>query len=104
MEKPSADGPHPGAAGRELRQSRPAGEAPLILSELDYALVFDHEDGPAQPVLTAGLVRETCPHCPGEHLRLVLRQDTVRLAHLFCETCRTCYDAHYLNARCALTI
>lgn len=100
MEKATPHGP----AGRELRRAPHGGDAPLILSELEYALVFDQQGGPSAPVLSSGLVRETCPHCPGEHLKLVLRQETVRLAHLFCENCRTCYDAHYLNGRCALTI
>ncbi|HEU4851706.1 MAG TPA: hypothetical protein VFT37_06080 [Telluria sp.] len=103
MEKAPGSGPHPGPGGRELRRGLIDGEAPLVLSELEYALVFD-EGAQTEPVLSAGLVRETCPHCPGEHLKLVLRQESVRLAHLFCEKCRTCYDARYLNGRCALTI
>jgi hypothetical protein len=33
-----------------------------------------------------------------------LRQQCVRLAHLFCAECHSCFDAHYPNGESALTI
>jgi hypothetical protein len=33
-----------------------------------------------------------------------LRQRAVRLAHLFCAECESCFDAHYPNGMSALTI
>ena len=78
----------------------------LVLSELDAALVYDHIDPPNGLVelITFGAVRETCPCCEDPHLKLVLRQRSVRLAHLLCSQCHRCYDAHYLSGRSALTI
>jgi hypothetical protein len=37
-------------------------------------------------------------------LKLVLRQSAVRIAHLFCPDCASCFDAHYPNGTPALTI
>jgi hypothetical protein len=34
----------------------------------------------------------------------VLRQDSVRVAHLFCADCESCFDAHYRDGAPALTI
>lgn len=78
----------------------------LVLSELDPDTVIDHLDSPEQAVelITFGTVRETCPKCRTNHLRLVLRQRRVRFAHLFCNQCLGCYDAHYPNGAAALTI
>ncbi len=78
----------------------------LLLTELDPDAVIDHLDSPSEPVelITFGAVRETCPRCAGTHLKLVLRQRRVRLAHLFCDQCLSCYDAHYGNGGSALTI
>ena len=77
----------------------------LILSELDPDRVIDHLE-PADKVelITFGIVRETCPNCAGGQLKLVLRQRRVRLAHLFCSGCHSCFDAHYSNGAPALTI
>lgn len=78
----------------------------LVLNELDPDTVIDHldtEDG-AIDLITFGTVRETCPKCRQPHLKLVLRQRRVRLAHLFCSECLSCYDAHYANGASALTI
>jgi hypothetical protein len=33
-----------------------------------------------------------------------LRQQAVRVAHLFCAECESCFDAHYPNGTPALTI
>lgn len=77
----------------------------LILSELNPRAVVDHFDDGAPPsVVTFGKVREVCPKCADRHLTLVLRQATVRVAHLFCADCESCFDAHYPNGAPALTI
>jgi hypothetical protein len=78
----------------------------LILSELNPRMVIDHLDDEDQPlhVLSFGSVRETCPKCRQHHLKLVLRQRSVRVAHLFCADCESCFDAHYPNGTHALEI
>jgi hypothetical protein len=78
----------------------------LVLSELNPRVVIDHLDDEVQPlhVLTFGSVREICPKCRTQQLKLVLRQQTVRIAHLFCADCESCFDAHYPNGTPALTI
>lgn len=78
----------------------------LILSELDPDKVIDHlePEEPAIDLITFGTTRETCPKCRQSHLKLVLRQRRVRLAHLFCSDCLSCFDAHYTNGACALTV
>lgn len=78
----------------------------LVLSELNPRAVVDHLDGEGIPLnlLTFGNVREVCPKCRHQHLKLVLRQATVRIAHLFCADCESCFDAHYPNGAPALTI
>jgi hypothetical protein len=93
--------PHP-AEGR--RQHRP--EDTLILTELNPAAVVDHLDGENVPVFmtTVGNMRESCPKCQHTHLKLVLRQDCVRVEHLFCPACASCFDAHYADGVSALTI
>jgi hypothetical protein len=77
----------------------------LILSELNPRAVVDHADDVApMNLITFGNVREVCPKCTRRHLKLVLRQATVRVAHLFCADCESCFDAHYPNGSPALTI
>ena len=81
-------------------------DASLVLQPVDPAHAIDHHqlatgDG---AILTFGTVRETCPRCQNVHLHLVLRQENVRMAHLFCPVCSSCYDAHYPNGAAALTI
>jgi len=78
----------------------------LVLTELNPRTVIDHLDDEDEPlhVLSFGSVREICPKCRTQHLKLVLRQRTVRLAHLFCAECESCFDAHYPNGTSALTI
>ncbi|MEJ7806629.1 MAG: hypothetical protein WKG03_12020 [Telluria sp.] len=77
----------------------------LVLSELDPESVLDHlEPDDKIELITFGTVRETCPQCPQTHLKLVLRQRRVRVAHLFCASCLCCYDAHYVNGASALSI
>lgn len=88
------------------RRRDPSDDDALMLTELDPDAVIDHLDSPSEPVelITFGTVRETCPRCAGTHLKLVLRQRRVRLAHLFCDQCLSCYDAHYAHGGSALTI
>lgn len=78
----------------------------LVLSELNPRTVVDHLEGEGIPLnlLTFGNIREACPKCKQHHLKLVLRQATVRVAHLFCADCESCFDAHYPNGAPALTI
>ncbi|MGI4845879.1 MAG: hypothetical protein ACRYF7_21515 [Janthinobacterium lividum] len=78
----------------------------LVLSELNPLAVIDQLDGDSAPLnlLTFGNVREICPKCQHTHLKLVLRQNSVRMAHLFCADCESCFDAHYTNGVPALTI
>ena len=80
--------------------------APLILTELNPRLVIDTCDGEDHPVdlITFGTVREMCPKCRQGGLKLVLRQSSVRIAHLFCADCASCYDATYPDGEPALTI
>ncbi len=77
----------------------------LVLSDLDPDSVIDHCEPEDQiELITFGTVRETCPRCEQSHLKLVLRQRRVRVAHLFCASCLCCFDAHYVNGAPALTI
>ncbi|MFC4931979.1 hypothetical protein [Massilia sp. GCM10023247] len=78
----------------------------LVLCELNPLVVVDHLDGEEVPLtlLTFGSVREVCPKCQHTHLKLVLRQTSVRMAHLFCADCESCFDARYPDGAPALTI
>jgi hypothetical protein len=78
----------------------------LVLSELNPRAVVDEIDRDSVPLnlLTFGSVREVCPKCRQAHLKLVLRQASVRVAHLFCADCASCFDAHYADGAPALTI
>ncbi|MBC7859293.1 MAG: hypothetical protein H7Z39_11060 [Burkholderiaceae bacterium] len=72
----------------------------LVLVQLDPTEVVDgvplEDDGYlADDFMIQGEMRETCPACPTEHLQMVLRQDNVKRAHLFCQRCTRCYDASY---------
>lgn len=49
-------------------------------------------------------VREACPKCQHTQLKLVLREAAVRIAHLFCVHCESCFDARYPGGAPALTI
>lgn len=57
----------------------------------------------AAPVQPAGAMRETCPHCTGQALQLVLRNGHVIRSHLFCPACTRCYDAVYPDGCSALS-
>lgn len=78
----------------------------LVLSELNPLVVVDHLAGEQAPLtlLTFGNVREVCPKCQQSKLKLVLRQTSVRMAHLFCAECESCFDARYPDGAPALTI
>ena len=78
----------------------------LVLSELNPLVVVDHLDGEQATLtlLTFGNVREVCPKCQQGKLKLVLRQTSVRMAHLFCADCESCFDARYADGAPALTI
>lgn len=80
--------------------------SPLILTELNPQQVLDGAQQVDQSVdlLTFGTVREVCPKCRQSGMKLVLRQASVRVAHLFCADCAACYDAQYANGAPALTI
>ena len=86
------------------RQHDEVGE--LVLRELNPVVVVDHIDGEhtTLTLLTFGSVREICPKCRRNHLKLVLRQTSVRMAHLFCADCESCFDARYADGAPALTI
>ncbi|KQQ86873.1 hypothetical protein [Massilia sp. Leaf139] len=78
----------------------------LVLSELNPLVVLDHLEDEQTPLtlLTFGGVRELCPKCQRKELKLVLRQTSVRMAHLFCAECESCFDARYADGAPALTI
>jgi hypothetical protein len=78
----------------------------LVLRELNPLVVVDHIEGEQNTLtlLTFGNVREACPKCERTSLKLVLRQTSVRMAHLFCAECESCYDAQYADGAPALTI
>jgi hypothetical protein len=86
--------------------SRRTDTPPLVLTELSFLQVIDRvpEDGEQQEIMTFGTVREPCPKCQQGGLKLILRQSSVRIAHLFCADCATCYDAQYPDGAPALTI
>ena len=55
-------------------------------------------------VMSAGPMRETCPHCAGVALELILRRHQVKRSHLLCPHCTRCYDALYENGMTALVL
>ena len=78
---------------------------PLSLVEIERTAVVDAIRGEieeADGVYAAGAMRELCPHCRTNHLKLVLRQKRVSRSHLFCEVCEKCFDACYLDGKSAL--
>lgn len=90
---------------KDKRQAAP--DTQFILVELDPALVLaeaQERDNAAAELRLFGQMRETCPECRTTHLQLVLRQRHVKLAHLFCQQCKKCFDACYPNGSSALAI
>lgn len=96
--------PEPPSLASDSRRHHEDGN--LVLSELNPRSVVDQVDHDSAPLnlLTFGSVREVCPKCQQTHLKLVLRQGSVRMAHLFCADCASCFDAHYADGASALTI
>jgi hypothetical protein len=84
----------------------------LTMIEIDRATVVDSirlDDGFApdfEPdgVFATGAMRELCPACKANHLKLVLRQKHVRHAHLYCENCDKCFDARNPDGSSALEL
>lgn len=101
FETPSSTAPAPHPVRRQNH-----GDDSLLLNELNPHAVVDQPEDDHAPVnlMTFGVVRETCPKCMQAHLNLILRQRNVRVAHLFCAKCHSCFDAHYADGACALTI
>ena len=78
---------------------------PLKLIEIERSLVVDTIIGESvEPdgVYAIGAMREVCPNCRTNHLKLVLRQKHVSQPHLFCDVCDKCFDARYLDGTSAL--
>ena len=92
--------PHHTSASRRQHEDADC----LVLSELNPLVVVDHLDETTLTLLTFGNVREICPKCQQGKLKLVLRQTSVRMAHLFCADCESCFDARYADGAPALTI
>ncbi|NML62893.1 hypothetical protein HHL21_17775 [Massilia sp. RP-1-19] len=86
------------------RHHHAANEDQLHLRELNPDDVVDHLGADGPDAASFGPVRETCPKCENTHLRLVLRQHSVRVAHLLCVNCDSCFDACYPDGTPALTI
>lgn len=89
----------------EQRHEKP----PLMtLVDLDPALVADgawlHECYLTGDITFSGEVREVCPDCEGVHLQLVLRQEFVKRAHMYCPECTRCFDARYPDGSAALSL
>jgi hypothetical protein len=79
----------------------------FVLIELDRAMVLDGERDAYEidrDMRLFGSMRETCPECADQHLQLVLRQKHVRIAHLYCQHCKRCFDACYPNGVSALAV
>ncbi|WP_050464183.1 hypothetical protein [Herbaspirillum autotrophicum] len=80
----------------------------LTLIELDPREVVDGIPVEAgfltADILSAGPMRETCPHCSGVALELILRRRQVKRSHLLCPHCTRCYDALYENGMTALVL
>lgn len=106
-------------SGSELKGSATADEvavleqrhdqtALLTLVELDPPTVADgvwlHDCYVSGDIKFSGEMREVCPECEGVHLQLVLRQDFVKRAHMFCPECTRCFDARYADGSAALSL
>jgi len=101
FQSPESQNPQPSSSRR-----RSNGADHLILRELNPHVVIDHAEAgqAALTLMTFGSVRECCPKCQQGSLKLVLRQASVRMAHLFCAECESCFDARYADGEPALTI
>lgn len=84
--------------GISARPQRRGERLNITLMELDPREVVEGvvlENGMylAPDPIPVGTMRETCPHCEGVALQLVLRRHQVKRSHLFCKHCTRCYDA-----------
>lgn len=92
--------------GRPVPEQRAM--APMLyLVELDPQRVvdgvrYDDDHYLSDDVAACGTMRETCPVCEEGHLQLVLRQRSVRVAHLFCIECTRCFGAFLSDGSPAL--
>lgn len=95
------------SAAAARNEHRSLASTPLSLIEIERASVVDavrEEMAKSEGVYSVGAMRELCPHCRTNHLKLVLRQKRVRQSHLFCEVCDKCFDARYLDGTSALVM
>lgn len=106
-------------SGSELMGGKTSGETEILeqrhempplltLVELAPALVADgawlHECYVTGDITFSGQMREVCPDCEGVHLQLVLRQEFVKRAHMFCPKCTRVFDARYPDGSEALSL
>ena len=106
-------------SGSELMESKMSGgnaaphqrqhtAALLTLVELDPSMVADgvwlHDCYLTGDITFSGEMREVCPECQDVHLQLVLRQEFVKRAHMFCPECTRCFDARYPDGSAALSL
>ena len=95
-----------GALARQAPDKRVREAGLMRLLELDPRRVIKTAalaSGALQDSVTpVATMRETCPHCPGVPLQLVLRYQQVLQSHLFCPTCHRRYDAIRPDGRSAL--
>ena len=94
--------------GIAVLEQRHEKAALLTLVELDPPTVADgawlHDYYVSGDIAFSGEMREMCPECEGVHLQLVLRQDFVKRAHMFCPQCTRCFDARYPDGSAALSL
>lgn len=98
---------HSGNPTHPLQGRRRAPCDTLLLTEINPHFVLDHAADwhrAAVELHSFGTLREPCPKCQKASLNLILRQTHVRVAHLLCADCNSCYDAHYPDGAPALTI
>ncbi|GGC69961.1 hypothetical protein [Undibacterium terreum] len=89
----------------ERREKRAPFFTLIEMDPRDLVSGIEREEGYlSEDITPAGTMRETCPHCPGNALLLVLRYKQVKRSHLFCEQCTRCYDALYPDGTSALAI
>jgi len=93
-------------SNRNLSEHRHKSSGDLMLVEVDRSNMVDRIrlDDHYEPdgVFASGAMRELCPYCKVNHLKLVLRQKRVRHAHLFCDYCDKCFDARNPDGSSAL--
>ena len=90
---------HPPSTGSPAFTHRRTDTEMLFLAQIDPPKVVDGvavKNGYlSDDIIVGGEMRETCPVCKTVHLKIVLRQENVKRAHLFCEQCTRCFNASY---------